>query len=310
MMSDLIPGAGFHDLSDEVYFTRQIDPGDGIPVFGLSQSAAKYLLPPSTPAHFQAYLANPPAPTAALDFGHIAHLMALGKGQPYQVVPDTGWKTQTGKDAAPGWSTTEAKAAVAEVEAAGLIAVKPADAATIEAMAEALLANSAAAEILTDPALMPEVTLCVQDPQTGIWLLGKADLLGPNIIADYKTFRGLADPASFAAEVWKRRYHMQSAWYLSLCDFLGQPRPQFVFIVQEKNLPYEVGIYDLSGAFLENGFHLMRQAIDLYAACLEAGEWPGLLQEMQTLEPPPWANSGRNIQDEIEIESESIWETI
>jgi len=261
-------GAGVYpNISDRDYFTHP----------ALSQSQAKLLLPPSTPAHFMAARSAPARTSTEFDIGHAAHLKALGCGPHIVHVPVDDWRSKAAQDQA------------TQIRAEGGVPLKTTDYEMVEAMAEALLKNSAAAELLTDPTLNPEVTLIAQDDVTGVWIRGKADLMGGQRLVDYKTTSKPATVTQFAKTVWDYGYDLQAAWYQTLAQLLGVPCRRMVFIVQEKTPPYLCALYTLDDTFTERGLSRMREALDTYLVCSRTEEWPGYVDSVTTVRPPPWA---------------------
>jgi hypothetical protein len=290
MNENIIPGPGFHPgLSDDTYFTRMVSTKDG-PVYGLSKSDAVFLQAPYTPAHFRAHVdERKPEINKAFEYGSAAHLMALGVGPEIVVIPDSVGVLASGKPSTSPRMTAAYKDAVAQVRDSGKIPLNEDEATALEGMKNALLNNPVSAEILTDPTLQAEVARCAQDKTSGVYLLGKADLLGADVIVDYKTTGRLADPASFTKTCWDYHYALQTVWYQSITELLGQPRKKFVFLVQEKQSPYLVAAYSISETWLEIARLTMAAVLERYAECLNANNWPGYPEKIQELLPPGWA---------------------
>ena len=101
---------------------------------------------------------------------------------------------------------------------------------------------------------MSEAVMIVKDPATGLTLKGKADFLpysldsdGVYRIRDYKTTN--KERQAFSKSIFDPclRYDIQAVFYMKLfrlctgyCGPLG-----FQFVVQEKNEPYSVGLWDV-----------------------------------------------------------------
>lgn len=254
------------------------------PTESLSQSGAKLLLAPSAPAKFRHDRDNGRKSTRAFDFGHAAHAHVLGVGAPVRKVYARDWRTKAAQE--------ERDAAYRE----GLTPLLAHEAEAAEAMAAALLDDPDAGPLFTSPGAS-EVSLFGVDPRTGVWVRGRVDRMeerpgGRVRFVDYKTTTGAhADP--FNRSVERYGYAMQAAWYLDLGAQLDDcPDPEaFVFVAQEKEPPYLVSVFDLDDDWLAIGRELNRQALDLFARCLESGDWPGYGRGIQTLSPPAWLRS-------------------
>jgi len=267
-MTDQMPAGFYPDMTDAEYF--------GLP--GLHQSSAKYLIPPSTPAHFWAMINSPRKPSTAFDFGHAAHLKATGRGPEIVLVPFDDYRTKAAQQARDF------------ARAEGRIPLRAADLQIVEDMAGALLAHPAVAEVLTDPSFLAEVSMLCTHP-TGPVICGKADLISSDLIVDYKTTVTAATADQFARTVLKYHYDMQAAWYLTITDILGKPRQGFWFIVQEKNPPYLPALLRLDDEFLEHGYQKMTDALALYSECSDTHTWPGYPADLQPVHLPAWART-------------------
>ncbi|MDR2896552.1 MAG: PD-(D/E)XK nuclease-like domain-containing protein [Propionibacteriaceae bacterium] len=239
----------------------------------LSYSTAKKLLAPDgSPAKARA----PFKGSASLDFGRVAHGMVTGVGAVVEVLPTTGWLTSKGELAANGAATVGYKAAKAEIEARGLTPVSETDWADIQAMQEAILANSEAADLLTSEG-HPEVSLFGVDEPTGTYLRGRADYwsIQAGALIDYKTTVKVPSAHNLERAIWDYHYELQAAWYLELAGQVGIRVDRFVFVFQEKTPPFSVVVAPLAASAVEKGRDEMRQVIDLWADCVASGVWPG-----------------------------------
>ena len=48
-----------------------------------------------------------------------------------------------------------------------------------------------------------------------------------------------------------------------------------MFVVVEREFPFQVGVYELDDDALAEGRYLRRQALDLVAQCVAFNDWPG-----------------------------------
>jgi len=247
----------------------------------LSSTQARWIL--DSPAKFRWRRDNPPGPSLSMDFGAAAHRDALGEGPDYVTV-----------DAA-DWRTAEARRAREDAHAAGHPAILAHETTVIRDMAAKLRAHPTAGLLLARPGIS-EAVLLWQDPDTDVPCRAMLDRLpDPQasssrcIVTDYKTAKD-ASPKEFARAVANYGYHVQAAWYLdaAAANGLGVDAA-FVFIAQEKDPPYLVGVYQLEQEDLALGHRLAAKARRTYRDCTLSGVWPGYPTDPVTLRLPRWA---------------------
>ena len=108
------------------------------------------------------------------------------------------------------------------------------------------------------------------------------------MVIDLKTTgEGGASPDKFTRTICSFFYHLQAAHYLQ-----GTGLKRFIFIAVEKVWPYTVGVYELSGSFIEKGFQLQEQTLQQIKQAQESGIWAGHSDQepdgIKTLTPPKW----------------------
>lgn len=93
---------------------------------------------------------------------------------------------------------------------------------------------------------------------------------------DIKTCQD-ASPDGFSKAAYQYGYHIQAAFYLDLCESLGNKKEHFQFICIEKEAPWLVNLLTISKGSRE--YDLGRQqyttAINSIALCEKSGEWAG-----------------------------------
>ena len=270
-----------------VYFDMDVDlyHSDPTPNGSLSSSWARKLMEPAGPAKFIHERRNSTPPKRVFEFGHAAHTLVLGAGAPVVEIPRG---ILSGRDE--GIRSDEAKEWVAQAQAEGKMPLKPAKYAVVEAMAAKLREHPEAMEALTADGTRTEASAFHIDPETGMWLRGRFDAISPTGIVDYKTIVD-ADPRRFGRRTaHELGYHQQAAWYLNLANKLGLTDGPFRFVLQEKKAPYLVSVVELEPVYLSIGEARNRAAIDLYARCLAADEWPGYTG-VAVVEAPMWLAS-------------------
>jgi hypothetical protein len=232
----------------------------------INQSTLKVLLNHS-PAHYLHAVTNPSPDTPALVLGRAVHSLVLE--------PETFpalYTTSPFKD----FRTKEAQAWRDSQTAAILT---PSDWATVQAMANALLALPCLKDWLGD--YQREVTK--EWEYRGLPCKGRLDLLSPDgsHVVDIKTTAD-AYPAAFARSSVNYGYDFQGAFYS-----LPTAATRVTFIAIEKEPPFATGVYTMSPAFLALGRQKVDRAIDILQACLAHNHFPAYGES--TLEAPQWA---------------------
>jgi hypothetical protein len=261
----------------------------------LSFSGAKVLVRPGGPARFRHERDHGRPPKHEFDVGHAAHAAVLGVGPELEVID------------APDWRTNAAKAARDLARAAGKVPVLTSTADRVADMARALRQHPTASRLLHVTSGDPEVSLFWHDPAHGVDRRGRVDFLrtpdanGRLILADYKTTQSAA-PDSLARSVVNFGYHMQAAWYRDLVVGLGLARSApFVFVFQEVTAPYLVHCVQIDPPTLLMGEDLNRQALETFARCTAADEWPGYNDHgISEVSAPTWAVRQHELEQSID----------
>lgn len=293
-MKPIIATAGaYADIDAELYHRAP----NLLPAPSLSSSGAKTLLGRS-PFHFwfdsPMNPDRPPEPDKPhFNIGKAAHdLILLSERWPdaYHVTPEgfsRAKKQQMAEEIA------EADAAIE----AGKTVLSFDQAATVHAVSASIRRNDLAVATLTNG--VTEETLVWQDPLRKVWLRARPDFRPHSIIekrdvmvvSDLKFVAPThADPVGFSRAIYNFGYHQSAAFY---CDAIkavyGHYPTHWVHVVVEKEPPYSVSLYELPGEDIERGRLLNRHAIDLFARCLERGEWPGYADVPRQVGLPVWA---------------------
>lgn len=262
----------------------------------LSSTGARQLL--EAPARFEFARSQPRAPRKAFDVGTMVHSKTLGVGAGVAIYPDGVNETEfvdpeTGDDvlnvlASNGAASTKlAKAFEGWARAQGLVPLKRAEAAEVDAMAEAVLSHPTA-RVLLEQEGNPEASVFGTDPETGVECRARFDFLG-RVGVDLKTFHGAATAVKFAKAVADHGYHVQGAHYDDTLQFVGEQIDAFAFIVVEKEPPYLVAVFVLDEDYREIGTARAKRARELFAASRDSGVWPGYPSQIQIARPPQWA---------------------
>ena len=221
------------------------------------------------------------------DIGHAVHSRVLGIGAGTIAYPeDILTKAGSISPAAKVWA--------AERRAEGLIPLKAAQIAECDAVAESVLASPKARAILELPR-QTEVALMATDKPTGLQVRGRLDGLalteGSHQPLDLKTTISV-DERKLSYAIRDYGYDIQGAVYEWLAEEVyGLDALPMVLIFVEKTAPYDVRTVSLADlAWRKGGKDRMREALDLYAACLATDQWPGADDDGEDILPiaPPF----------------------
>lgn len=251
---------------------------DPVPGGSLSHSAVKLLR--EAPAKFHHHQTHPRPPKREFDFGHAAHGLILGTGDPVEIVDAGDWRTKAAQEAA------------AQARAAGRVPLLAHEWAHVEGMAAAL-ASGPAARLFRPSTGMSEVVVVWMDTDTGLWLRAKFDrvLIGADgsvTIIDYKSAKN-SSPAAFARAMWEYGYYTQDAFYSTGAEVLGLGDPvRFLFVVQEKDPPYLCTVVELDEEDRQWGRVVNRRALHDYLRYRAADHWPGYAEDIVSVGLPAY----------------------
>lgn len=265
-------GPGLYDLPAEAYHQ---DPCERP---SLSSTLAKKMLAES-PLH--AWTASPrlnpnyePTDSKTFDIGRAAHRAILGKGGDYVAYPD-GILASNGAA-----STKEAKAWAEEQRAAGRTPLKASEVDQVSAMADVLRRAVADMGIVLDPEHSERVAIAEID---GVMCRAMMDNAHPDPrrpLIDFKTIQS-ATPEACKRAVESYGYDVQWAHYAQTWQAVTGDKRDFIFIFQEKEPPFEVGVVRLlsspghSEDWYEDAADKIASARATWLECLHTGIWPG-----------------------------------
>lgn len=265
----------------------------------LSASGMKHIL--RSPKHYRHYIDNPKS-RAEFDFGHAVHGDVLGIGEPLVEIPD-----ELLSGANRSISSGDAKAWVAAARERGEIPLKASVLESVKAVADAVRAHPKAAWLLGLPG-ESEVEFLAADEATGTPIKSRLDRAatlpdGRLINIDLKTTSDVR-PLKLRRAIEDFGYDVQGAvyeWQLAQANPGVKVAPTHLIFV-EQDAPYEVRVIQLAhDDWIKGGRIKMRRAIDIYAACIATGEWPGdddAPGPAEVLTPRPY------YLDDLELETE------
>ena len=270
------PTAGIYKLPDSLYHR---DPLRAYGTESLSGSSARWLIPPSTPAHYRWRMDHRNEPTDAMIFGSAVHALTMETAD-MAVFDGKSWTSKAGQQF------------LVEHDPDGDDApILAHDVPRAKAMAYALRSHPIVAKMLAGAQF--EQAIFAQDDQTGVWLRGKLDSLqqaaGDHlIVGDIKTAEH-ADPWRFAKAAGDLSYHISDAHYSRILRLLGVAKAvTMLYATVESSPPYLVAVHEIQSEDVMRAAELDRLAINQFAECLNADRWPGYSEHIHKISLPAY----------------------
>jgi hypothetical protein len=253
----------------------------------LSVSGARLLLPPSCPAIYRWQQDHGRDPKRAWDIGHAAHRLVLGAGPELEVVDAADWRTKAARELRDKARET------------GRVPILAHEFEAVSDMAYALRQHPIAGELLNPETMRPEVSIFWRDPLSDVMrrarldAISKPDADGEMVVVDYKSTRS-ANLDHISRAMWTYGYAMQAAWYLDAAISAAREpwdAKRFLFVFQESSPPYVVSVVQPDSTALHIGEERNKQALGVYAACVESDTWPGHVpaDQIPYVGLPSWA---------------------
>lgn len=259
----------YFEIAEAVYH------GDPAPEPSLSSSSAKVLLGRSPRAfawahpRLRATVTTRPAPPEEYDskkaFGTCVHKLVLGRGKDVVIVDAAAWNTKAAKDER------------ARILAHGHLPMLPGPMAEAEAIADEV------GRLVDFRAGPTEVVLVWRDRATDgtpVWCRAMLDSLRDGLhIDDLKVTQAPLSLPFVGRQVGAMGYDFSASFYRRGLAKLfperqGRIRNRLVFA--ERGEPFDVFTHTLSEGELGVTDRMVQGAIDLFAACMTAGRWPGV----------------------------------
>lgn len=119
-----------------------------------------------------------------------------------------------------------------------------------------------------------EVTLFTEF--MGMQLRARLDWISTlNVLVDMKTSRDVSEEA-FGRQFFSLHYDVQLGMYQNmLADLTGRPWPVKCIAVENKE-PFEVVVYDIPDAVLDQGWDRAKSALQKIRVAIDTGDWPGV----------------------------------
>lgn len=255
---------------------------------GVSNSMLKHMDP--TPAHFQAYLAEPKKQTTATVLGTLVHSMVLEPDKPLEgliVKPsDVDFRTAKGKE----WKRIQ--------EEAGKAIISEEDHANALGMVHSISRHPEAKRIIADAET--ELSLFARNPrfddlfgEDNPLLKARLDIapMG-NFLGDLKSCEDVSDEA-LKKLLYTYDYFQQGAFYLDIWNEVlpHDPKSAFVFIFVKKTRPYSVRVKRLKQRAINAGRGRYVQRLTRYVECVRANDWPDYPTDIEDIDIPEWAHA-------------------
>jgi len=156
----------------------------------------------------------------------------------------------------------------------------------VKDMRDAIYSNPKMKEALDIETSLREVSIWARDPDTGLLLKIRPDLICDGLIIDLKsTISPSKEAFVYSVRDWK--YHVQASYYLYVSSLIGMDIEDFIFFVVGSKPPFLTGIYNLprlkedvvSGpdVSLEEGERFFRHSLDVYKKYSDSPDnWDGL----------------------------------
>ncbi len=293
----------FYDLPDPDYRKAP----------GVSNSMLKHIAStgeePGSPAHYQQYLKDPTRMTRPLLLGRLAHAAILRPEDPMEsVVLQPLVRKAEAEDSAVKQGKVEIGEAIAwsnnskvckrwhdDQAAAGRTVLTGQEYETLVGVIKAIAGHGQAAAALAqghaEVSVFKEFWHAVEDKRRMVLRKARMDWVSAgNSIVDVKTTTD-ARREEFGKQMFKMRYHVQSAFYLD-CWNEANPDDQkttFVFIAAEKKPPFAVSVFQVAERALEAGRDEYHRNLNVLLTCMEMDDWPSYSQDILAVDLPPYA---------------------
>ena len=111
---------------------------------------------------------------------------------------------------------------------------------------------------------------------------------GP-VVLDIKSVRaGWITEDQFGKHAFELGYDIQADWYERTVESVTGTRPMMLFVVCEKEPPYDVVVHQLHPQARKIGANSVNSLLGQYKHCLTTGVWPGYSDQVVETNLPNW----------------------
>ena len=226
--------------------------------------------------------------STAMNFGTLVHTMFLEPEQfenEFVIAPKFDRRTKAGKEEAAAWEQANE----------GKLLVSEEDIANASRMSENLRSLSIY-KAMQDNYGMPEASFFFTDPVFGLnlrvrpdWHIAPCKAFPNGLIIDLKTTDD-ARPMAFSRTCANFSYDLSASMYREgfQAYYQTEDKPPFIFLVSERNTPFNVKQYKASDLFLSVGNARYNRSKELLAESLLMGEWDGYSKDLEEIYLPSY----------------------
>ena len=223
-----------------------------------------------SPEKFKYNMDNPEEPTPSLVFGQLVHKLLLQPesfSEDFAILPVLDRRTKAGKEMFADFCEQNKGKTVVDREMFGE-AERLCNAARQNPLVRRLLKGEREIPLFWSDDLTNEECKCRPDVLTRV--------AGKLTVVDVKTTAN-AESEAFQRDAVKYHYDFQCGMYSEGVEKNYGERPDFVFLVIEKDPPYAVNILKASEDFYLHGIDKFREFLGIYHDCKSTGNWWGYL---------------------------------
>jgi len=180
------------------------------------------------------------------------------------------------------------QANIADAADRGKLLIRARDLVHQTCMLGALDKNSAAKHIM-EKVEDREVTVIWNDPGSDVLCRGRPDALVPEweTVVDIKTSKS-ATRESFQRTLADFQHHISAAMYIDGLRWNNYEYSSFIFIVIQREPPYEVAVFELDPEDLDRGRRQYKALLAEWKLCMETNHWPDRVEGVQVIGLPSW----------------------
>ena len=226
--------------------------------------------------------------STAMNFGTLVHTMFLEPEQfenEFVIAPKFDRRTKVGKEEAAAWEQANE----------GKMLVSEEDVENASRMSENLRSLSIY-KAMQDNYGMAEASFFFTDPVFGLnlrirpdWHIAPCKAFPNGLIIDLKTTDD-ARPMAFSRTCANFSYDLSASMYREgfQAYYQTEDKPPFIFLVSERNTPFNVKQYKASDLFLSVGNARYNRSKELLAESLLMGEWDGYSKDLEEIYLPSY----------------------